>query len=328
MTRKRLLIVANNSRWASWPEKIAAIRAFFLPKLDIDIDLIHTNYTDIPFENVVGIHGIENAHINTRMVAKGWFDRNVTAHGLSYDMVLFQVAESDRKSEKTAPMGIRTDMDQGPMELTMFANESDHAYVMKDGRSTDLGNSFVLFSCHEISHGLYAMLGKEDKTHLHFYTGHPYRVLSDFNFPDQTQSILDRIRRSIAFLSFLLKDRKVSSTVDDLIKAMIQVESVGDDYAVGDLHLANRAYGPLQIRQPAVDDVNSYFQTNYVAKDMWGNRPLSVETFKKYMEIYATPANVGREVTLQDMARIWNGGPDGWKKLSTSVYWDKVKARL
>ena len=32
--------------------------------------------------------------------------------------------------------------------------------------------------------------------------------------------------------------------------------------------------------------------------------------------------------TLEQRARIWNGGPYGWRKLSTLNYWNSVKSKL
>jgi hypothetical protein len=36
----------------------------------------------------------------------------------------------------------------------------------------------------------------------------------------------------------------------------------------------------------------------------------------------------GKGRSIEDMARIHNGGPDGWKKKCTEQYWLKVKAIL
>ena len=36
----------------------------------------------------------------------------------------------------------------------------------------------------------------------------------------------------------------------------------------------------------------------------------------------------GRIPTAETYARIWNGGPDGWKKPTTAAYWRKVRAKL
>ena len=119
-----------------------------------------------------------------------------------------------------------------------------------------------------------------------------------------------------------------------LIKALIQNESAdrnypnGNDRAIGDIHLPDPAYGALQIRQPCVDDVNRANGTHYVAKDMLGNRALSIWVFNKYMDLYATEARLGRPVTDEDRARIWNGGPNGWKTDMTVAYWNNAKEKM
>ena len=119
-------------------------------------------------------------------------------------------------------------------------------------------------------------------------------------------------------------EAKETYTMEELIRAVIIVESGGDDQAIGDQHLTNRAYGPMQIRQPCVDDVNERADTDYQAEDMLGNRELSIWCFKEYMKRYATERRLGHEPTAQDMARIWNGGPNGHKKESTKRYWREV----
>ncbi len=113
-----------------------------------------------------------------------------------------------------------------------------------------------------------------------------------------------------------------------LVAALIQVESSGNDQAIGDKQLADKAYGCLQIRQPVCDDVNHRYGTNYRAKDMLGDRSLSVRVCYLYMAIYATKDRLGREPTDRDMARIWNGGPNGWKAKKTVAYWAKVRQYL
>ena len=113
-----------------------------------------------------------------------------------------------------------------------------------------------------------------------------------------------------------------------LIDALIEVESNGDAAAIGDMHLQNHAYGCLQIRLPVCIDVNNRFGTNIQPEDMLGNRALSVDTFHKYMSIYATAARLGRQPTDEDCARIWNGGPNGYKRDATLGYWDKVQQAM
>ncbi|MDP6249404.1 MAG: hypothetical protein QGH26_01040 [Candidatus Pacebacteria bacterium] len=54
----------------------------------------------------------------------------------------------------------------------------------------------------------------------------------------------------------------------------------------------------------------------------------SIAICREYIDYYAIERRIGREPTLQDMARIWNGGPNGYKKPSTKKYWEKVKEVL
>ncbi len=110
---------------------------------------------------------------------------------------------------------------------------------------------------------------------------------------------------------------------------MIQVESGGDDFAEGDKHLKNRAYGCLQIRRPYVDDVNRAYKTKYNPQDCLGNRELSIKILNQYMSIYGTARRLLHyPPTMEDIARIHNGGPRGFKKASTNGYWNKVKKYL
>lgn len=115
--------------------------------------------------------------------------------------------------------------------------------------------------------------------------------------------------------------------------AIREVESNGNDEAVGDTHLALHAYGPLQIRQPVCDDVNQRYGTSFHAEDMLGHLSVSLAVFWLYMSIYATSANLGRNVTDEDRARIWNGGPSAWSPSSglhaaTDGYWELVQRAM
>lgn len=112
----------------------------------------------------------------------------------------------------------------------------------------------------------------------------------------------------------------------DLIKAVMRVESDGLN-VIGDKDLALHAYGPMQVRQPVCDDLKRVYGLDFVPSQFLSNRPLSFAAFCLYTDIYATAAHLGRPATDQDRARIWNGGPNGWKLPATEVYWQKcVKA--
>ena len=109
-------------------------------------------------------------------------------------------------------------------------------------------------------------------------------------------------------------------TITQLILAIIQVESSGNDMAVGD---NGKAYGAMQMHAIYVDDVNRISAYKYKHEDAF-DRGLAIEMFFLYTKHYATEERLGREPTMEDIARIHNGGPDGWKKESTVPYWNKI----
>lgn len=102
-----------------------------------------------------------------------------------------------------------------------------------------------------------------------------------------------------------------------LIMALIAVESGGDNMAVGD---GGRAVGCLQIHAVMVREVNRLADTRYTWPDDCRDRAKSIEMATIYLAHY-----IG---TPEQMARRWNGGPNGDKKASTLAYWRKVEKEL
>jgi hypothetical protein len=109
-----------------------------------------------------------------------------------------------------------------------------------------------------------------------------------------------------------------------LILAIIAVESGGDNHAIGD---NGKAYGCLQIWSAYVEDANQFAGTSYTHADAF-DRKKSIAMFTAYMSRYATEKRIGHTPTAEDIARIHNGGPNGYRKVATDVYWAKVKAEL
>ncbi len=115
------------------------------------------------------------------------------------------------------------------------------------------------------------------------------------------------------------------TTVDDLMDAIEQVESGGDVNAVGEAG----ELGCMQIRKIYVDDVNRILGHD---KYTYGDRRDRAKS-RKMTEIYIYHYAIGIVYKVDDgllevMARIHNGGPNGYKKESTLAYWEKVKAVL
>lgn len=129
----------------------------------------------------------------------------------------------------------------------------------------------------------------------------------------------------ILFVCFIVPVAEASEPSNRLIRALMKVEvPSGNIYATGDRWMLDPAFGILQIRQPAMDDV----YPGHRAQECLGNVELSKDVCRKYIARYATKKLLGHEPTDEDRARIWNGGPKGWKKESTRAYWAKVQKAL
>lgn len=110
------------------------------------------------------------------------------------------------------------------------------------------------------------------------------------------------------------------SLLAKVIAVLIAIESVGDPVAVGD---HGQAHGLLQIHRVVIRDVNRIYGTRYRAADRF-DPAASREICRLYLSHYARAELLGREPTAEDMVRIWNGGPDGWREPSTIAHWRKA----
>ncbi len=113
---------------------------------------------------------------------------------------------------------------------------------------------------------------------------------------------------------------------DYLLEALIQVESRGDENAVGDKHLSRPSVGVLQLRPIMVREVNRILKKHkvkkkYTLEDRY-SKEKSIEMFYIWQSFHHL--NDSDEV----IARCWNGGPRGWKRNSTLHYWDKVQSEI
>ena len=76
-----------------------------------------------------------------------------------------------------------------------------------------------------------------------------------------------------------------------------------------------------------VQDAAEYAGKDWLHEDAF-DRETSIDIFIAYISRYATEDRIGRPVTAEDIARIHNGGPNGWKKKSTEAYWREVRSIL
>lgn len=110
----------------------------------------------------------------------------------------------------------------------------------------------------------------------------------------------------------------------DVLAAIRIVESNDDPNAVGD---GGDSIGCYQIQKCYWLDAKEFSDLDGTYLDCY-NRGYADRTVRFYMDRYATKRRLGREVTQEDIARIHNGGPNGYKKECTKKYWSKVKKIL
>ena len=114
---------------------------------------------------------------------------------------------------------------------------------------------------------------------------------------------------------------------DNLIEALIQVESEGIEDIHGDTGLKEGpSVGVLQIRPIMVREVNRILKIQkiikkYKLKDRY-SRKKSIEMFNIWREFYHPDGN------FEVISRTWNGGPRGYLKKSTVGYWMEVQNEL
>jgi len=111
--------------------------------------------------------------------------------------------------------------------------------------------------------------------------------------------------------------------IDDLINAMIWVESRGDDSAYCK---REEAVGCLQIRPIMLRECNRILELKnstkrYTLLDRWA-RDKSIEIFHVVNQYY------NKTNSYEAIARSWNGGPTWAQKSNTKKYWRKVQRKL
>lgn len=117
-----------------------------------------------------------------------------------------------------------------------------------------------------------------------------------------------------------------ADNVKKLLPALAVVESNNNVNAIGD---NGKAIGVLQIWKVVVNDVNTVYNTNYTHKNMY-NKEKSYKVASLYLKHYGKQytKQTKKPADLKTLARIWNGGPQGYKKPATLKYWNKVKKEI
>lgn len=144
---------------------------------------------------------------------------------------------------------------------------------------------------------------------------------------NQDSFSIQQVEKRIELAPKPIKPIVVKKTDADLIEALIQVESRGQDSAIGDKHLVgNEAVGALQIRPIMVREVNRILKIKksdkrFKLSDRF-SREKTVEMFLIWKDYHHPDGG------FETIARNWNGGPRGYKNPRTEKYWAKVQQEL
>lgn len=104
--------------------------------------------------------------------------------------------------------------------------------------------------------------------------------------------------------------------LDNLIHAMMMVESGGAVNVIGDKNLINKAYGCMQIRYGVLADINALWRTKYTLNNLLDpsgcvlSKKMCKDYFTKILPRYL-PGK--RPPTHIECMRAWNGGPGTMK---------------
>ncbi len=95
----------------------------------------------------------------------------------------------------------------------------------------------------------------------------------------------------------------------NFVMAIAQKESGMNPKAIGDKNLKHKAYGIMQVRKPAMDDVNKLFNKNYTEQDLIDMNPQAIaEVGVGYLAVARDKYGAK---SFGEMAAIYNGGPAG-----------------
>lgn len=156
MKQLKVLIVANDCDWPSWPDKIQELRNWFSSKVDLVCSLTHVNLRDVPFVPYGSNDPDQNKIAGIQGINRQWYDQNVTPLANGYDIVLFvmhigpdgwPVADQARGWRTVRGMN-------GAIELQVGANEEERLFY----NGKDVGGTFFNFARHEILHALFMII--------------------------------------------------------------------------------------------------------------------------------------------------------------------------
>ncbi len=290
--------IFNNAEWASIPEKLQKLKDKAAPYVDLEYSVIHTSFNDIPF--------VSNGP-TTKEIPIAWLEANIVPLMDGYDSALLTLNNSQWQGGEENGATYT----QLPCISVIHADEDDNCVF--DGIENPLYKAWYERAQHEV-------------------LGHSFSELTG-RIPDDTHSVeaLHRLDSPEAlsrydwsrFTSVAEKNALLTAQVSTLTSLIAAVKA-------SIANLLPKKNNPLveAIIKVESNDVNAKLGTHYKAENMLNNRADSIKLFTAYMNIWCSKDKLGHSPTLEDMARVWNGGPNGWKNQATVTYWNNVKKYL
>lgn len=131
---------------------------------------------------------------------------------------------------------------------------------------------------------------------------------------------------SAAVILTAISSQAMSAWNHPLFAAMRQVESYNGRELVGDHGMSRGVY---HIQACYIKDVNRVYSTKFTLVDR--DDPVKAHRIVRlYLAHYGRVYNktTGKPVTCEVLARIHNGGPEGWRKKSTLKHWKRVERAM
>ena len=103
------------------------------------------------------------------------------------------------------------------------------------------------------------------------------------------------------------------------------LNAIGDNgRSRGAYQIGQNYYNDAVQQNPSLLDGGRSYQNVFGS----GSDAYSREVIQSYMDRYATENRLGHTPTDEDIARIHNGGPNGFRRESTEQYWNRVDSNL
>lgn len=134
------------------------------------------------------------------------------------------------------------------------------------------------------------------------------------------------------FFNFTLWYKSMNWAI--LLSAIMTIETGGHPDPLNALGDNKKSVGCMQIQMAVIQDVNRVYKTNYTAIDRRFKKS-SFEICKLYLQHWGKRYEklTGQKATYEILARMWNGGPNAWKKTGKAKsnldkYWKKINQEL